>query len=323
MSSLSETLSRFKGVLQTLHSPPAEEGKSLHEVAWPITFALSKTPAPIPTPNTECVILNLPTPPTTPSARLRPSQDQIRLTKYPVRIQRDHLMTFDPPIAELRSSTLSRDELLVAGKSRAIRISIPKFQPPSSSRSAKARLPQVSGYQMSNAPPQGTVFRGGLGRGAGVDEANWRRPLREMNSPAINLPVVAGVNAVSRSPPPTMASSDDIGTSILPLESARDQLPSPAASSRGGKGKRPDGAEVAFYRSPSSDVAPPSVHFMVTSEIDGPVIDESLEEHNSYSSGEQQSDEKASQETVSYYNLSHYLGKLMCTSLLRSRHRPS
>lgn len=275
LSSLTETLSRFKGAMQNI-THNTDTGSRAVPMPVPPNFSLTRLQLSEPgTPDRIIVHIS------SSDVSIRPVLPRVRNPRWQVQFPRNHLMTFDPPIPELSPSTLSRDQLIVGDKRRVLRVNIPK----AGGRVNKVKLPESAGTVVAPG-------KFGLGRGLGIDEPNWRRPAKEVVQLTSLHQNVPAVNTVSRSPPPALAT---IQEATAPKDN---DAPLSAASSRHSKRRSMDGRDVSFYRVPSSDVPPPSVHFMVSSELEG-TQEETIEEHGSFSSNEQHSDSKGSDENVS------------------------
>ncbi|KAG8905936.1 hypothetical protein FRB99_007941 [Tulasnella sp. 403] len=310
-ASLSDTISRFRGALATVHSPVSETARNADETKESAAaaanmllkdFATTKPNAVLSFPMSDPVLVKL-------SAQLPRglvSQRQMQMYNQRSLPFRPDVLSWDPPIYNLSKRTLSRDELLLNGKSRVIRVILPRSitRPAFEVRTARVRLPPTSVPR----PFSQTPTRGGFGRGAGVDEPSWRRPATETKlaaSATSPLPPVVEVDAVSRSPPPTIIS--ELPKEVGPSHSeGKGDTTSPTWSSRS-KGKLPLGMDVAFYREDIQPDVASRVRFTVSSELDDPRPEEHFEEGPSHISAETTMDEKASDQTPSSQSASTLL----------------
>ncbi|KAG9040022.1 hypothetical protein FRB95_004494 [Tulasnella sp. JGI-2019a] len=300
MSSLEDTISRFKGVLQDMRGEPVHNSLNFPTL-MPSLSVLSKDPAPTsspPSPNSITAKLSK-----------QPGRNAISEKELKLFLKRDpphswDILTWAPPIAGLSRKTLSREELYVAGKSRLIKVRLPKAtpKPTIATRTAKVRLPPSApvAHGISSQSSQKSS------RGAGMEEGSWRK----QNNVQAPLSTIPEVDPVSRSPPPIPVVNEvpKAAIQIPPSPSdvaSKEELASPPTSLRG-KGKLRLGTDVAFYLPVEAQVPDPSlashVRFTVTSEVD-----ENNNEGPSNSFTESNSDGKTTDETPSSQSASALL----------------
>ncbi|KAG8934509.1 hypothetical protein FRC01_002241 [Tulasnella sp. 417] len=243
LSSVSETMSRVKGVLKSMADEHRQDD-----------FAVS-------IPSSEPAVLS------STKIIVKISTRRFDQSSAPVKVKSTwqgkdkslQIQSFDPPILNLNPSTLSRDETILKGvKNRAAVVKLPAAQRP------EVRSPLSGPSAVPRGPPPPKV---GFGRGNRADEANWRKP-KEPKIGQANPPVQE-VEILSRSPHPIPTDISEPAVVHVPSAGSEREEPisSPTTSPRGSKGKPPPGVDVSFYRSPSMEMQNP-VRFTVTSEIE-------------------------------------------------------
>ncbi len=265
LSSLADTISRFKGVLATMHTVP--EGSEAFEpplrshsgAPIPLRFAMTR--------DMDFEIDALQAIEEEPVFLLAKrinyalaSEAQERFANWrPKRkLQRLKIMSYEPSIVNISPRTLSRDDVLLSAQNVYKVI----FNPP------KVPVGRPSGpvSERGHSVPK----RAGFGRGSGAEESDWRRRLISESGPSNsqtpqNLAQSAAPtgNLATSLLGPTVALVDDLAP--IPRDN---EPPSP---SRKGKSKLDPRSDVGFYR-PSQVPDIPTVlpvSFMVRSEIEG------------------------------------------------------
>ncbi|KAG9049776.1 hypothetical protein FS837_009192 [Tulasnella sp. UAMH 9824] len=244
LASVSETMSRLKGVLKSM---AGENRQDDFAVSIP-----SSEPAVI---SSSKIVVKIST------ARIGQSSAPIKVKETrPARDKSLQIQSFDPPILNLNPATLSRDETIMKGvKNRAAVVKLP------AAPRSDARAPSSGPSAAQRGPPPPKV---GFGRGNRADEGNWRKPKEPKVEQAGPLPVQE-VEVLSRSPHPIVTDISESAIVHVPSAGPEREGPvsSPTTSPRGSKGKPPSGVDVSFYRSPSMEMQNP-VRFTVTSEIE-------------------------------------------------------
>ncbi|KAF8971529.1 hypothetical protein BDZ97DRAFT_1786963 [Flammula alnicola] len=172
------------------------------------------------------------------------------------------ILSFDPPVYDMRRDLSLNDVLfrkLPAGKFR-YRVVIPR-----------QRGPKVSIPNATLAKPNGT---GAFGRPTVADGATtWRKAVVSPTAKADFVDDVAGLNTMSRSPPPNHTPPE---STVASIPKSSDSSPAksdsyPSVRSRS-QPKMPEGSAVAFIRDSRIDVveadSKPLVNFIVGSQLE-------------------------------------------------------
>ncbi|KAI0651594.1 hypothetical protein C8Q79DRAFT_897798 [Trametes meyenii] len=181
--------------------------------------------------------------------------------------------SFTPPIELLdRRDTTMNDVLF--NRPRMVRgqlkyyVSIPRRRIP-----RRAPVVEIPASPVVNLPATPVRARGpSLARDSASSNApSWRKALSTTHPPPGETKLSAGLDTVSRSPPPEAPSTSSTATSIpKAAESTESHVPALAPPKGKLEPKMPVGSDVAFYRNSQVEVAlesQPLVQFIVTDEL--------------------------------------------------------
>lgn len=282
MSALDDTMSRIKGALVGMHAPVASLGqdypstKAMYHAShtalrqasgrWvPPSIRIRDYYDSEPQEMFSVTILNQPaTPPLEIPVRLpslsRPlevvHERRLMAFNYPPPAARLDILTFDPPLLDMKRTWLLNDVLF-------------RFKPHFKYRVV---LPKHRGSRATNPAKFNVV--GAFGRPNVADGVtSWRKPVQSV-SPMLrhDEPILeAGLETTTRSPPPEGKAPENV-VALIPKPSATSSKSDGTTSVRTRQPRMPEGSAVAFMRDSRIDFVEsnprPLVNFIVSSELE-------------------------------------------------------